>query len=551
MYSYNVNDQLTLAATDIDEQVISYSYVDPITGVHGTQLLLETRTVPDAQNPSSYIDYETVSSYNLQGRLSEVVKDEADQTSGIIQKTITYEYDSNGNRIATTVAQPGEDTVRTEFLTDTQNHTGYSQVLQKTEFDSSDEPIKKTVYSIGHDQILQTIYNYSNGNWDAGATDHFGTDGHGSVRVLYDAMFDVITATAERYYFDAYGNLLNFNTIPRTDYLYSGEAFDFGIGQQYLRARWYDATTGRFNRLDPFFGNHTDPQSFHKYGYVHGDPIAGIDPTGLFNSVSTTTATTGGATLQGGGFGSALAALRAAKSFQKIIHFVTRVRNLWAANQGRIKGAFALAEAIESVIEWLNFDYSEFKKIASQLTSIRRLVKNPSIKANVLTQAKIKFSLPVTKKLRFLGRLVMNNEIMGEVATALVMHFVGFETKQFHWKFSNNGPDFVQRHSASKLFAVTEAKGGSSRLSKKKTKYGYQMDHQWITYWLDEITNDRRNNAQYSKDLKRDFDNGKPIFAIVSRFTTSGKKFQMKLAAQVFYGGKRNSKLFFDWPRGF
>ena len=50
----------------------------------------------------------------------------------------------------------------------------------------------------------------------------------------------------------------------------------------YLRARWYDASTGRFNRLDPFFGNLTDPQSLHKYAYVHGDPVNGIDPTGLF-----------------------------------------------------------------------------------------------------------------------------------------------------------------------------------------------------------------------------------------------------------------------------
>jgi hypothetical protein len=52
-----------------------------------------------------------------------------------------------------------------------------------------------------------------------------------------------------------------------------------------LRARFYDATTGRFNRLDPFAGNSSDPQSFHKYGYVHGDPVQMIDPTGMFGVV--------------------------------------------------------------------------------------------------------------------------------------------------------------------------------------------------------------------------------------------------------------------------
>ena len=49
---------------------------------------------------------------------------------------------------------------------------------------------------------------------------------------------------------------------------------------QNLRARAYDPANGRFIGLDPFAGNMQDPQSLHKYAYVHGDPIQGIDPTG-------------------------------------------------------------------------------------------------------------------------------------------------------------------------------------------------------------------------------------------------------------------------------
>jgi len=81
--------------------------------------------------------------------------------------------------------------------------------------------------------------------------------------------------------YDAYGNNLGFDPATAlTKLLYSGEQFDQRIAMQYLRARYYDLSTGRFNRLDPYFGKLADPQSLHKYLYVHGDPISGVDPTG-------------------------------------------------------------------------------------------------------------------------------------------------------------------------------------------------------------------------------------------------------------------------------
>jgi RHS repeat-associated protein len=64
--------------------------------------------------------------------------------------------------------------------------------------------------------------------------------------------------------------------------LYSGEQFDSKIGQQYLRQRYYNPVTGRFNRLDPFFGVQLEPLSFHKYLYAHDDPQNNTDPNGEF-----------------------------------------------------------------------------------------------------------------------------------------------------------------------------------------------------------------------------------------------------------------------------
>jgi RHS repeat-associated protein len=118
-----------------------------------------------------------------------------------------------------------------------------------------------------------------------------GHDGHGSVRVL----FDMAAAIAQVFAFDAYGQMLGIHDAIAnpvnldqaiTSLLYSGEHFDADIQRQYFRARFYDPATGRFNRLDPFAGNVQEPQSLHKYLYVHGDPIQGVDATGLFTVVS-------------------------------------------------------------------------------------------------------------------------------------------------------------------------------------------------------------------------------------------------------------------------
>ncbi len=74
-----------------------------------------------------------------------------------------------------------------------------------------------------------------------------------------------------------------------TSMLYAGEQFDTSLQMYYNRARYYDQSTGRFNRMDPYAGSNQDPQSLHKYLYVHANPVNGIDPTGeQFFSMSIT-----------------------------------------------------------------------------------------------------------------------------------------------------------------------------------------------------------------------------------------------------------------------
>ena len=166
----------------------------------------------------------------------------------------------------------------TEYLNDSRNITGYSQVLRQTDYDAEGNVLQTIRNIIGHQRISQTIEK-------SGEVQefYFTFDGHGSTRVL----LDVASAVAELngidqiFHYDAYGQAIGFsNGEALTEFLYSGEQFDAKIGQQYLRARYYDPVTGRFNRLDPFFGNLTDPLSLHNYLYAHNDPINGVDPTG-------------------------------------------------------------------------------------------------------------------------------------------------------------------------------------------------------------------------------------------------------------------------------
>ena len=113
-------------------------------------------------------------------------------------------------------------------------------------------------------------------------------DGHGSTRQLVDALGNVIQngQTPQVLAYDAYGVPIGFALSGAlTSLLYSGEHTDQLAGLEYLRARYYNPSTGTFNRLDPFAGNFRDQQSLHKYLYMHGDPVNFNDPTGSFEGL--------------------------------------------------------------------------------------------------------------------------------------------------------------------------------------------------------------------------------------------------------------------------
>jgi RHS repeat-associated protein len=84
----------------------------------------------------------------------------------------------------------------------------------------------------------------------------------------------------DKYEYDAYGNSFTKQGTTPNNYLYRGEQYDSDLGLYYLRARYYNPSTGRFLSRDPEDGTPTDPQSLHKYLYAGGDPVNRIDPRG-------------------------------------------------------------------------------------------------------------------------------------------------------------------------------------------------------------------------------------------------------------------------------
>ena len=82
------------------------------------------------------------------------------------------------------------------------------------------------------------------------------------------------------YKYDAFGVEINPDTNDVNVFRFCGEYFDTETGTVYLRARYYQASIGRFISRDSFAGRRSDPLSLNLYTYCRNNPLRYVDPSG-------------------------------------------------------------------------------------------------------------------------------------------------------------------------------------------------------------------------------------------------------------------------------
>jgi len=100
---------------------------------------------------------------------------------------------------------------------------------------------------------------------------YYDLDAHGDVvRMVSDSGFEISAS------YDAYGNSDSNNhfLFIGNPFEYCGEYCDFETGFLYLRARYYDPTTGRFTSVDPV------KDGLNWYVYCNNNPVRYVDRTG-------------------------------------------------------------------------------------------------------------------------------------------------------------------------------------------------------------------------------------------------------------------------------
>lgn len=213
----------------------------------------------------------------------------------------TYGYDNRGNRTYMTTNNPFEspDATRTfdkrDRLTNvaltsggnvSYKYNGDGLLWERTEngqttryYWDGDQVIAEANV-VGGVATLKARYIRGQGlvaREDGQGKAYYLQNGHGDVVNLMDSTG---MTKLNSYNYDIFGNIVSQQENLPQPFKYSGEMMDDKVGLQYLRARWYDPSMGRFVGEDSYEGQIDNPLSQNRFTYVSNNPLVFVDPSG-------------------------------------------------------------------------------------------------------------------------------------------------------------------------------------------------------------------------------------------------------------------------------
>lgn len=186
-----------------------------------------------------------------------------DQIAAITgSQTASYAYNGEGHRVMRNV-----NGAITRFVIDP--NRGLPEVVAET----SDVGAVQRNYVYGYGLVEQID--------SANAASYYHYDPTGSTLALTNAA----GAVSDSYAYTPYGETtVSGSTVNPFRYVGKLGVMDDGNGMQYMRARYYRPEVARFMSLDQLAGSADKPQSLNRYAYVLGNPVMGVDPSGLVPS---------------------------------------------------------------------------------------------------------------------------------------------------------------------------------------------------------------------------------------------------------------------------
>ncbi len=269
-YAYEYDDygnRSRMTATGSENYVTEYSY-NNAQGKYTALLQKETKTVED---------------------------DNALKLQNNVKQTV-YTYDANGNQITKTA----------DGKTETNTYDGLNQLIGFTDGETTASYTygisglrdSKTVNGVttthiwsGSQIVVDYTAHYTSTvyirgtslaaafDWDEGSKGDnrfYIQNAHGDVVNLTNADGEV----TKKYTYDAFGVEKDIVDSDTNAFRYCGEYYDKETATVYLRARYYNPSTGRFISRDSVTGDINDPLSLNLYTYCHNNPLLNFDPSG-------------------------------------------------------------------------------------------------------------------------------------------------------------------------------------------------------------------------------------------------------------------------------